>query len=281
VTGAVPDGPRGRPGPVSLPDVSRDHVLVNRASWDEDAPTWVARGRRSWASDEPFWGIWSNPESEIHLLPDVSGLDSVELGCGTGYVSAWLMRRGARVVGLDNSAGQLATARALQVEFGLRFPLVHADAERAPFANESFDFAISEYGAAIWCDPYRWIPEAARILRPDGRLVFVATASIMMLCFPTDDDEAPADTTLHRDYFGMHRFEWHAPDGSVDNIAFQLTHGEMVRLLRRCGFDVEDLIEIRAPAEGTPAVDAGVPLEWARRWPSVEAWTARKVRSPA
>jgi len=263
-----------------LPDVSSEHVLVNRASWDEDAPNWVARGRRSWASDEPFWGIWSNPESEVQLLPDVSGLDSVELGCGTGYVSAWLMRRGARVVALDNSTKQLATARMLQTEFGLRFPLVHADAERAPFADESFDFAISEYGAAIWCDPYRWIPEAARILRPGGRLIFVAGASIMMLCFPTDDDEAPADTTLHRDYFGMHRFEWRGADGTVDNVAFQLAHGEMIRLLRSCGFEVEGLTELQAPADGTPVVDAGVPLEWARRWPSVEAWTARKVRTP-
>ena len=74
-------GPSSGRGPVSLPDVSSEHVLVNRASWDEDAPNWVARGRRSWASDEPFWGIWSNPESEIQLLPNVSGLDAVELGC--------------------------------------------------------------------------------------------------------------------------------------------------------------------------------------------------------
>jgi ubiquinone/menaquinone biosynthesis C-methylase UbiE len=96
--------------------------------------------------------------------------------------------------------------------------LIHADAERPPFADARFDFAISEYGAAIWCDPYAWIPQAARILRPGGRLVFVGTGAINMLCFPTDDDEAPADTTLHRDYFGMHRFEWHDKDGTIDTI---------------------------------------------------------------
>jgi ubiquinone/menaquinone biosynthesis C-methylase UbiE len=254
-----------------------EHVLVNRASWDEDAPNWVERGRRSWVSEEPFWGIWGNPESELHLLPDVTGLDAVELGCGTGYVSAWLMRRGARVVALDNSSKQLATAQAFQEEFGLRFPLVHADAERVPFADGSFDFAISEYGAAIWCDPHRWIPEAARILRPGGRLVFVAGASLLMLCFPTDDDTAPAETTLHRDYFGMHRFEWHREDGSVDAVEFHLEHGEMIRLLRSCGFEVEDLQEIRAPEDATSHVEGDVPLEWARRWPSVEAWTARKA----
>lgn len=116
--------------------MDRDHVLVNRASWDEDAPNWVERGRESWALEEPVWGR-GNPESELRLLPDVSGLDAIELGCGTAYVSAWLMRRGARVVALDNSWNQLATARMLQEEFDQRFPLVHADAERPPFADQT------------------------------------------------------------------------------------------------------------------------------------------------
>jgi 2-polyprenyl-3-methyl-5-hydroxy-6-metoxy-1,4-benzoquinol methylase len=61
------------------------------------------------------------------VLPDVDGLDVVELGCGTAYWSAWLARGGARPVGLDNSSRQLATARVLQEEYDLRFPLVHAD----------------------------------------------------------------------------------------------------------------------------------------------------------
>ena len=169
--------------------MSDGHVRVNRDSWDEDAPNWVERGREAWALEEPVWGR-GNRESEIHLLPDVSGLEAIELGCGTAYISAWLMRRGARVIGLDNSSRQLATALTFQEEYALHFPLVHADAERTPFADESFDFAISQYGAAIWCDPYRWIPEAARILRPGGRLVFETGSPLVMLCFPTDDDEA-------------------------------------------------------------------------------------------
>ena len=256
-----------------MPD---DHILVNRASWDEDAPNWVERGREDWARREPVWGR-GNPESELRLLPDVSGLDAVELGCGTAYVSAWLMRLGARVVALDNSAQQLATARLLQEEFDLRFPLVHADAEQAPFADESFDFAISQYGAAIWCDPYRWIPEASRILRPGGRLVFETGSPLVMLCYPTDDDEAPADSRLHRDYFGMHRFEWHREDGAVDAIEFRLGHGDMIRLLVSCGFEIEGLVEIQAPANA-PAWPPDIPREWARRWPSAEAWRARKAR---
>jgi ubiquinone/menaquinone biosynthesis C-methylase UbiE len=254
------------------------HVLVNRAMWDTDALSWVAPGREQWAADEPTWGIWGNAESELHLLEDVDGLDAIELGCGTGYGSAHLARRGARPVALDNSIEQLRTARAFQEEFGIAFPLVHADAERPPFADASFDFAFSEYGAAIWCDPYRWIPEAARILRPEGRLVFLGTAAIQMLCYRTDDDEAPAETTLHRDYFRMHRFEWHDANGAVDSVEFHLTHGDMVRLLRACGFEVLELLEPEPPTDARMKIgDPYVPLEWARRWPSVEAWKARKL----
>jgi SAM-dependent methyltransferase len=258
-----------------MPD---DHVAINRTNWNADAPNWVERGRRSWSADEPFWGTWGSPESEVGLLPDVDGLDAVELGCGTAYVSAWLARKGARAVAMDVSEQQLATARMFQEEFDLRFPILQADGERLPFADASFDVAISEYGVALWCDPYRWIPEAARVLRADGRLVFLTVSSFMMLCFPPDDDSAPADTTLHRDYFGMHRFEWHDEQGTVDGIEFHLTHGDMLRLLRANGFEVEDLIELQAPA-GEPAFpDSFVSPEWARRWPSIEAWKARKVR---
>lgn len=252
--------------------MTEEHVLRNRASWDADAENWVERGRASWASEGISWGIWHVPESELGLLPDVDGLDVVELGCGTGYVSAWLARRGARPVGLDNSGRQLATAKAFQDEFGLRFSLVHADAERPPFADESFDLAVSEHGAAVWCDPYAWIPEAARILRPGGRLVFLSCSYLAMLTFP--DEDAPASETLQRDHFGMHRFEW---SDRPDSVEFALPHGETIRLLRRCGFEVEDLIEIRAPEDAETPSDPLATAEWSRRWPIEEAWKARKL----
>ena len=142
-------------------------------------------GRRNWAAESPTWGIFDVPESTLHLLPDdLAGKDVIELGCGTGYVSAWMARRGARPVGIDNSPAQLESARRFQQEFGLDFPLHLGNAEQTPFPDASFDFAISEYGAAIWCDPYRWIPEAARLLRPGGRLHFLGNSTLLMLAYP-------------------------------------------------------------------------------------------------
>jgi SAM-dependent methyltransferase len=124
-----------------------DHLAQNRAVWSSWAADYVAPGRRDWERSEPAWGIWGVPESTLGVLPDVAGLDVVELGCGTAYVSAWLARAGARPVGLDPTAAQLATARDLQREFGLGFPLVLATAETVPLAAGRFDLAISEYAS--------------------------------------------------------------------------------------------------------------------------------------
>jgi SAM-dependent methyltransferase len=252
-------------------DESSDHVRRNRAVWDGWARDYVDAGERAWAEGEPHWGIWHVAESQVGLLPDrVDGLDTVELGCGTAYVSAWLARRGARPVGLDNSRAQLATARRLQREHGLPFPLLHGDAERVPLRDACADLVVSEYGASIWCDPNRWIPEAARLLRPGGRLTFLVSGAILMLCVP-DADGVPAGAELLRPYFGMHRVEW-SSDPSVE---FHLPHGEWIRLLRRNGFEVENLIEIRPPANATTRYPF-VTLDWARRWPCEEVWQARK-----
>ena len=246
-----------------------EYVQRNRAVWDRWAPDWVAAGERHWAQAEPSWGIWGIPESELLMLENVAGLDAIELGCGTGYVSSWLARRGARPVAIDNSAKQLETARRLQVEHSLEFPLLHGNAEAVPRPAASFDFAISEYGVAIWADPYKWIPEAARLLRPGGRLVFLINSYLQMLCAP--DTEESSTGLLLRDQFGSYRFEW----SSDDSVEFHLAHGEMIRLLRDSGFEVEELIEIQAPADGAE-VAKYVGRGWARRWPSEEVWKARK-----
>jgi SAM-dependent methyltransferase len=253
---------------VTLPP---DHVLRNRVAWDRLAADYAGPGLRNWAAAEPSWGIWNVPEEQVGVLPpDLDGVDSIELGCGTGYVSAWLARRGTRPVGLDNSAKQLATARALQDRFGLRFPLIHASAEQTPCADATFDLAISEYGASIWCDPYAWIPEAARLLRPGGQLIFLVNSVQLILTVPEQDD-LPATERLQRPYFGMHRFQWLG----ADSVEFHIGHGAMIRLLRDCGFEVQDLIEIRPPLDATTRYTIAT-LEWARQWPCEEVWKARK-----
>jgi ubiquinone/menaquinone biosynthesis C-methylase UbiE len=249
-----------------------EHVLKNRVFWDEQmAAKFVAGGERGWAENSPTWGIWNVPESKLHLLPDdMTGLDAIELGCGTAYVSAWMARRGARVVAIDNSAQQLATARRLQQQHGLDFPLIHGNAESVPYPDSSFDFAISEYGACLWADPLLWIPEAARLLRPGGQLVFLTNSYLATLCAPPEDDAVVTDRFV-RPVSAMNRIEWPGNQG----VEFHLPHGEWIKLFHRTGFEIDDLFELMAgpDAAGTKYT---ITAEWAKQWPSEEVWKLRK-----
>jgi SAM-dependent methyltransferase len=248
-----------------------DYLRRNIAAWEAGGDDQLKLARRAWAAAEPTWGIFHIPESVAGVLPAVvDGARAVELGCGTAYVSAWLARRGASPVGVDPTAGQLRIARQMQAEFGPTFPLVLAAGEQVPLRGGAFDLVISEYGAAIWADPYRWIPEAARLLRPGGELVFLGNSTLLMLCVPDEDGFAATDRLL-RPQFGMHRFEW--PDDPT--VEFHLSHGDRIWLLRRNGFAVEDLIELRPSAGDHTSYDF-VTTEWARRWPSEEVWRARR-----
>jgi len=253
--------------------VDTDHVVLNRSYWDTRAAEYAETGRACWASDEPRWGIWGIPQSRLPVLPDdLEGKDVVELGCGTAYVGAWAARRGARVVGIDNSPAQLATATRLQREHDLHFELHLGNAESTPFPGGAFDLAITEYGACVWCDPYRWIPEAARLLRPGGRLIFLRDSTLLMLCEP---QEGVAADRLLRSQFELGRIVWDDPAGRC--VEFHLPHGDLVRLLGKHGLVLEDLVEVPAPEGATtryPYVTGG----WARRWPSEEVWFARKTR---
>jgi SAM-dependent methyltransferase len=246
------------------------HELRNREVWTAENAAYTGKqAREAWAQEEIKWGVFQVPESDVGALPDVAGKDVVELGCGTAYFSAWLAKRGARPVGVDLTPAQLETARACQQEFGLEFPLVEASAEEVPLPDESFDLALSEYGASIWCEPEGWVAEAARLLRPGGELVFLTNSTLSILCSP--DDDQPIGDRLVRPQFGMYRFEW--PD--EDGIEFHLPHGKLIRVLGEAGFAVDALHELRAPEGASTIQHEFVSPEWASKWPYEEIWRAR------
>jgi len=248
----------------------RSDAAKNRELWTEiNREHTNDRARDNWALDAIHWGIWAIEESDVSVLGDVSGLDVCELGCGTAYFSAWLAKLGARPVGVDVTPAQLETARRMMAETGIDFTLVEADAADTGLPAESFDLVVSEYGASIWVDPARWIPEAARLLRPGGRLVFLRNSTLVILC---SGDEEPAQESLQRPQFGLDRIEW--PEGGVE---FHLPHGKWIDLLRSNGFDVERLVELQAPPDAeTHPYYAYVTAEWAKKWPAEEIWVARK-----
>ena len=251
-----------------------DYVARNRGVWTKvNAEYTDGRALGTWAKDEIDWGCYGILESELNVLDDVAGKDVIELGCGTAYFGAWLAKRGARVTGVDVTPAQLETARRCSEELEIPIELIEANAEEVPLPDASFDLALSEYGASIWCDPYLWIPEAARLLRPGGELLFMRNSTIQILCSP--DDEVVGER-LVRPQKGMHHVDWQ-DDEVGPSTDFHISASEQFRLLRDTGFELVDFRELYAPVD---AVDhpyyKWTPVAWAKQWPAEEIWRARK-----
>jgi SAM-dependent methyltransferase len=245
-----------------------EHVRTNKASWEIEAANYVEPAKRNWASDEITWGMFHVPESEVRALPEVDGMDVVELGCGTAYFSAWLARRGARPTGVDITENQLATARAMQAEHALEFPLIQASAEDVPLPDGCADLVLSEYGASLWCEPGAWVSEAARLLRPGGHLIFLTNSLLVALTAPSSGPNTERLVRGQREISPL-RFD---DDEAVE---FHLAHGDWIALLARHGLAVTGLHELYAPASADKSPADWMTVEWAQRWPIEEVWTAR------
>jgi SAM-dependent methyltransferase len=251
------------------PDSLTPHARHNRQSWNETADAYQAEnGPQLEASGGMAWGVWQVPESELGVLGDVRDKDILEFGCGAAQWSVALARMGARPVGLDLSDRQLEHARTLMARAGVDFPLVHASAESVPLPDASFDIVFCDHGAMTFADPYRTVPEVARLLRPGGLFAFSHGSPILSIAWAFDAERAGDRLVI--DYFGMHEFDY------GETIDFNLPYGEWIRLFRANGFEVEDLIEPRPAADATSTYRDELERDWSRRWPAESIWRLRR-----
>lgn len=255
--------------------MTRDYLLINKDIWNADATNWVDFAKGRWSLETPQWGTWGNSDVGLHLLPtDMTDMDAIELGCGTGYVSYWMNRRGARVTAIDISTEQLATARHIAEEYGVDIRFIEGNAEKTGLPGASFDFAISEYGASIWCPPDKWLREAWRLLRPGGWLVFLGNHPLSLICSPLDG--SPANRTLHRPYREMWGADWTEVEYEPTGVCFNLTISSWMDLFTDIGFTVTKYQELYAP-EGEMGTRAAIPADWAKSYPVEQVWHLTKL----
>src|SRR3954470_23281132 len=168
-----------------------DHVTRNRAMWDSYSAEYQERhGTQLADSGGAAWGTYQIPEDDLRILGEVAGCDVLEFGCGAAQWSIALAKRGARPVGLDFSAAQLEHARRLMAEAGVDFPLIEGSAEDVPLPDASFDIVFCDHGAMTFADPYRTVPEVARLLRPGGLFAFSHASPIEALAWAPDAEHA-------------------------------------------------------------------------------------------
>lgn len=241
----------------------------NRAYWNRISAQYQAMHQRSLGITEPTWGVWAIPERELQVLGDVSDKDVLEFGCGGAQWSIALAKRGARMTGLDLSDEQLRFAEKLVREEGVGVKLVQGSAEAAPLPDASFDIVFCDHGAMTFADPRKTVPEAARLLRKGG--LFAFNMATPLLDIVTDRSTERVSDRLVSPYFDM--IPWSDTEGQT---TFQLPYGEWIRLFRKAGLAIEELVELRPKENATTTYEGFVPLEWARQYPAEHIWKLRK-----
>lgn len=241
-----------------------DYLRANRAGWNEDSDDYQGRHSAQLERAGMAWGTYSIPEDDVGALGDVAGKRALELGCGGAQFGRAVADAGAHVIGLDMSEVQLSHAR----RNAPGMPLVQGSGTEVPFADETFDLVFCDHGAIGWAEPAVVVPEAARVLRPGGRLAFNLSTRVWAICW--DSETSGPNDRLRRDYFGDDRMT------DDEGTFFAPTISRWVRILRGAGLAIEDMVELRAPPGRTSTYADSFPYDWCSRWPGEHVWVATK-----
>jgi len=220
-----------------------DSGTTNQRLWDE----WSDAFQALWNADTGEGGLPPAPcpftsdapgGSQPEILPSVSGLDVVELGCGGGQASVGTAMEGAeRVVGVDFSAAQLEHARQLRDLYGVEAQFVEGDVTRLPLSDDAFDVAFSGWVVQMIEDLDAYLTEARRVLRPDGVLVFDVPHPFYE-CFD------PATASLERSYHDAGRRTITIDeDYEADLVVFDRKVSDLHNAAVDAGFDVRRVLE--------------------------------------
>jgi SAM-dependent methyltransferase len=251
--GPQPAGPAATAGRASGPDARRardpgEAAGAARRWWDAEADAYQAEHGAFLGDARLVWGPEGLDEEAAGLLGPrdaLRGRSVLEVGCGAGHGARWLVAQGARAVGLDLSAGQLAHARRLDRVTGLTVPVVQADAVHLPFATGCFDLVVSAYGALPFvADLLPVHREVARVLGPSGRWVFAVPHPVRW-AFP--DVPGPEGLTATHSYFDRTPYVEADADGRLSYVEHHRTLGDHVRALVSAGFGLLDLVEPEWP----------------------------------
>jgi SAM-dependent methyltransferase len=176
------------------------------------------------------------------LLPDLTGRNVLDLGCGFGWFCRWAREAGAgQVLGIDVSANMLARARAMTADDAITY--AEADMEHLELPGAAFDLVFSSLALHYIVDLDRLMAQVHGALVPGGRLVFSAEHPIFTaprdVAWSTDDAGRktwPVDRYLEE---GPRERDW-LTKGVVKQ---HRTIGTYLNLLIRLGFTIAHVEE--------------------------------------
>ena len=145
------------------------------ALWEANAECWTRYAR---AGYDVYRDALNTP-AFLAMLPPISGLRGLDVGCGEGSNTRELARLGARMHAIDIAPTFVRHAHATEASDPLGIVFQVADALFLPFADNSFDFVTAFMSMMDMPDQGRALREAYRVLHPGGFLQF----SILHPCF--------------------------------------------------------------------------------------------------
>jgi len=243
-----------------------------RAFWDK-----VARDWRTQVGDEGDANRRLNSDPVLwHFLGDVTGLRVLDVGCGTGYLSRQLLRRGAVVRGVDLSANMIALAREAYREIDFQ---VDSASSLGTVADSSIDAVVANYVLMDTPDLPGALAAFQRVLKPGGTAVVVFSHP----CFPQGGAMIVADGRVayvwDLPYFEAHR-RTDPPWGHFTHefIWFHRPLSDYWKAFVGAGFDVIDFEEPRIVPERYALADSPKRLLASKTRPYSVAFKLRKPR---
>jgi SAM-dependent methyltransferase len=248
------------------------YKIQNRAFWDRLATSHPAT---------PFYKTDAFRRGDNILDPiartrlcDVTGKRILHMQCHFGLDTLCLARMGAHATGIDFSSVAIDTARALSRETGVPAKFIEADVLNPPPELTGFDIAFASWGALLWIgDLATWMRNAARALKPDGRLILIEGHPAMVMlasdhaapnapftvCLPYNSSEPLLQTETQGSY----------ADPDLDLSALQTVvwlHGleQILMSAIEAGFTIRKFEELdRIPWHGLPQLVKADDFYWA------------------
>ncbi len=226
------------------------------------------------------YGPWAPTENQLRLLGDVRGKRILELGCGGGQCSIAFALQGATTTGIDLSDEQLAFARTLAATSGVHVVFHQGDAaDLARFGDASFDVVFSAYALAYVESIAGCLRETARVLAPEGLLVFSLDHPFRDCFWDEESDEE--SLTPARSYFLRAPSDWQFGSSGEWMRSYHRTIGDWTDLLREAGLQVQRILEpapVLTPEEENTWAES-YDLETARLIPQTIIFVAARPRT--
>jgi ubiquinone/menaquinone biosynthesis C-methylase UbiE len=136
--------------------------------WDGNAENWTKLARMGYDRSRDL----INSPAFFNMLPEISGLNGLDIGCGEGYNTRLAAKKGAKLTAIDISEAFIKHARETELRDPLGIDYKIANGTELPFPDDNFDFAIATMSLMDMANNERAITEAHRVIKPGGFFQF-------------------------------------------------------------------------------------------------------------